>query len=61
MPAIREKSVALTSYALELADAWLAPLGVTVASPRDPDDRGGHVTLDHPLMREVTARCGSRT
>ena len=34
----------------------LAPLGVTVASPRDPALRGGHVTLSHPAMREVTAR-----
>jgi kynureninase len=56
MAAIRAKSVALTSYALDLAGAWLAPLGVTVASPVDPDRRGGHVTLNHPAMREVTAR-----
>jgi kynureninase len=52
---IREKSVALTEFAIRLADAWLAPLGVTVASPRDPAFRGGHVTLAHPRMREVTA------
>lgn len=55
MAAIREKSTALTSYALDLADEWLAPLGVTVSSPRDPDRRGGHVTLSHPKMREVVA------
>ncbi|HYH33855.1 MAG TPA: kynureninase, partial [Nocardioides sp.] len=53
MPAIREKSVALTSYAVELADDQLAPLGVELASPRDPARRGGHVTLRHPAMREV--------
>ena len=29
---------------------------MTVASPRDPALRGGHVTLSHPAMREVTAR-----
>jgi len=46
---------ALTAFAIRLADAWLAPLGVTVASPRDPAFRGGHVTLAHPRMREVTA------
>ena len=56
MPAIRAKSLALTSYALEVAGAWLAPLGVTVASPPEPELRGGHVTLIHPAMREVTAR-----
>ena len=53
--AIRAKSVDLTSYAVEVADEVLAPLGVEVASPRDPALRGSHVTLNHPLMREVTA------
>ena len=46
--AVRAKSVLLTSYALELADAWLAPLGVEVVSPRDATRRGGHVTLRRP-------------
>jgi len=54
--AIREKSVALTEFAIRLSDALLAPLGVTVASPRDVAERGGHVTLQHPSMRAVTAR-----
>ena len=53
MPAVRAKSLALTSYAVELADACLAPLGVTVVSPRDGERRGGHVTLGHPRSREV--------
>lgn len=53
--AIRTKSVALTEFAVRLADARLAPLGVTVATPRDPAQRGGHITLSHPAMREVTA------
>ena len=55
MDAVRAKSVALTSYALDLADELLAPLGVTLASPREADRRGGHVTLSHPAMREVVA------
>ena len=46
--AVRAKSVLLTTYALELADAWLAPLGVEVVSPRDAQRRGGHVTLRRP-------------
>jgi kynureninase len=53
--AVREKSVGLTTHAVEVADELLVPLGVTVASPRQPDRRGGHVTLNHPLMREATA------
>ena len=43
--AVRAKSLLLTGYVLELADAWLSPLGVAVASPRDRRRRGGHVTL----------------
>lgn len=54
--AIRAKSIALTEFAVRIADDLLAPLGVTVSSPRDPDERGGHVTLSHPAMRGVTAR-----
>lgn len=54
--AIRDKSVALTEFAVRVADAVLGPLGVAVASPRDPSQRGGHVTLSHPAMRAVTAR-----
>ncbi len=53
--AIRAKSIALTSYAVELADELLTPLGVVLASPRDPAARGGHVTLNHPRMSEVKA------
>lgn len=53
--AVRIKSQALTSYAVDLADAWLVEHGVTLASPRDPALRGGHVTLHHERMREVTA------
>lgn len=56
MDAIRAKSVALTDFAVHVADGLLAPLGVVVASPRDAAARGGHVTLSHPAMRAVTAR-----
>ncbi|MGJ2901866.1 kynureninase/PvdN C-terminal domain-containing protein, partial [Salmonella enterica subsp. enterica serovar Paratyphi A] len=52
--AVRAKSLALTSFAVRLADALLPD--VVVASPRDAAARGGHVTLSHPAMRDVTAR-----
>lgn len=52
--AIRTKSVALTSLAVSLADAWLAPLGVTLASPRDPARRGGHIALRCRDARRVS-------
>ncbi len=58
--AVRAKSIGLTTYAIELADELLAPLGVEVASPRDPDRRGGHVTVRHPAMEAVTARLWER-
>jgi len=58
--AIRAKSVALTEHAVELSSELLAPLGVVLASPLDPERRGGHVTLNHPLMREATAELWRR-
>ncbi len=45
---LRAKGVALTGYLIALADEWLAPHGVTVASPRRDERRGSHVTLAHP-------------
>jgi kynureninase len=60
MDAVRKKSEQLTAYAVELADAHLATYGVTVASPRDPARRGGHVTLHHQRMQEVVARLWER-
>jgi kynureninase len=53
--AIRAKSVALTELVIRLADDLLVPLGVEVASPRDPSVRGGHVTLRRNGFREITA------
>jgi kynureninase len=53
MAAVRQKSVRLTDYAIEVADEVLAPLGVVVASPRDADRRAGHVTLEHDAMKSV--------
>ena len=42
------QAVALGRWVLALADAWLVPLGFTVASPREDARRGGRVTLRHP-------------
>jgi len=46
--ALREKSVAQTELLIALHDEWLAPLGFTLASPRDSARRGSHVSLRHP-------------
>jgi len=42
------KAQVLTSRLVALADERLAPLGFSVASPRDPARRGAHVSLRHP-------------
>ncbi|GAB3272949.1 aminotransferase class V-fold PLP-dependent enzyme [Sinomonas notoginsengisoli] len=55
MDAVRAKSVQLTERAIALHDELLAPLGVELASPRDPAERGSHITVNHPRFREVTA------
>lgn len=51
--AVRAKSLLLTGFVLDLADEWLAPLGVEVVSPRDPQRRGGHVTLRRPGFADL--------
>lgn len=56
MSAIREKSIALTEHAMSLAEELLVPLGAEIASPRNPSRRGSHVSVNHPLFADVTAR-----
>ena len=60
IPTLRAKSVALTELAVQLHDAWLAPLGFELGSPRDPERRGGHVSLRHadawPICRALVER-----
>jgi len=53
MPAIRAKSLALTGFAIEIADAQLARYGVELATPREPAVRGGHVLLEHPAFCDI--------
>ncbi len=45
---IAAKGRALTTLAIELADAWLATLGFEVATARDENARGARVSLRHP-------------
>lgn len=45
---MREKSSQLTAYAIKLHDALLAPVGYTLGTPRQPDQRGAHVSVRHP-------------
>jgi kynureninase len=45
---LRAKSVAQTEFLIEMWEAELAPLGVTLNSPRAAAGRGSHVSLGHP-------------
>jgi kynureninase len=54
MTALRAKSKELTSYLIALADEWLVPLGFAVATPRDPDKRGAHVSLQHEHAWQIS-------
>ncbi len=58
--AVREKSLALTDYALELIDSWLTPLGVELASPREHAHRGGHLTIRRAGFDLVNAQLWER-
>jgi kynureninase len=50
---MRAKSLRLTSYLIELGDAWLEPFGCTLATPRDGGRRGGHVSYCHPRAEQI--------
>ena len=56
---MRAKSMRLTAYLIELADAWLVPVGCTVATPREASRRGGHVSFCHPQAERIVARLAS--
>jgi len=56
--AVRSKSVQLTEFAIELADELLPD--AVLATPRDPDLRGSHITLDHPRFAALVAPLWAR-
>jgi kynureninase len=51
---LRAKGMALTSLIVDLADAWLTPLGFGLASPRAAERRGSHVALGHADARRIS-------
>jgi kynureninase len=48
------KGRAMTELIVALGDAWLAPHGVALASPREASRRGSHVTFAHPQAWQLT-------
>src|SRR4051794_889101 len=57
---IRAKSLGMTDFIMELADAELAELGFTIGNPREPKRRGGHVSLRHAEAQPVSLALGAR-
>ena len=55
MAAISAKAAAGSQLILDLYDAWLAPLGFTLLTPREADRRGGHITVGHPDAKKIAA------
>jgi len=53
LAAIAAKAALGTDMMVRLHDAWLAPLGFELVTPRDPARRGGHVTLRHPDAKQI--------
>jgi len=51
--AISEKAAIGTEMMIQLYDAWLAELGFTLLTSRNPQERGGHITLGHPEAARI--------
>ena len=46
--AIANKAAIGTQMMIDLFDEWLAPLGYTLLTSRNPQERGGHISIGHP-------------
>lgn len=54
MDRLRAKSAVATALMTALFDEWLHPLGLELGTPRDPEQRGSHVSLVHPEAWQLT-------
>jgi kynureninase len=52
---IAKKASLGTELMIALYDAWLAPLGFSLLTPRDASLRGGHITIGHPEAKRIAA------
>ncbi len=57
---IRAKSVAMTEFIIQIADAELAELGFRVGTPREAARRGGHVSLQHEKAQPMSLALRAR-
>lgn len=51
--AIRKKSLELTQYMMDLFEAELPSFGFTIGNPTAVQQRGGHVSLEHPEAARI--------
>ncbi len=51
--AIAAKAANGTEMMIGLFDAWLAPLGFTLNTSRNSNERGGHISLIHPEAKRI--------
>lgn len=47
MENIREKSIAQSNFLIEMVENLLQPLGFTIASPLNAEERGSHISIQH--------------
>jgi kynureninase len=50
---IEKKAAQGTAMMIELYEKWLAPLGFTLNTPRNHNQRGGHISLVHPDAEKI--------
>ena len=51
---IEKKAATGTALMIALFDAWLAPLGFSLGTPRDSSRRGGHIILIHKDAKQIS-------
>ena len=51
---IEAKARAGTSMMVALHEQWLAPLGFELSTPKDPAERGGHISLWHEEAQRIS-------
>ena len=54
LSSIARKAAIGTDLMIALHDAWLAPLGFSVVTPRDAKRRGGHISVRHKDARQIS-------